>query len=174
MDRVSDVRMKVRSLIGESLRDSIPAGIQDPDSVRGMDDAIDNLTDRMISLMKSGIRVKTCPGCGSMFASVKTNQRFCFNECSKVFNLKSIKSDPAIACYNRAYKAMSARYSRRRISREQLDSWRQIARLDLDRYIAGDISLDDFKKRIAHGIRRWERVSVASDVSLSVSQRSQL
>ena len=170
MDRVSDVRVKVRSLIGESVRDSLPAGIDDPDSIHGMDDAVDTLADKMISLMKSGIRINTCPDCGSVFATVKANQRFCCSECSRAFTLKNARSDPAHACYNRAYKAMSARLSRRRITREHLDSWRQIARLDLDRYHAGDISLDDFKKRVAHGIRRWERVSVASDVSLSVYQ----
>ena len=174
MNRVSDVGMKVRSLIGESVRDSLPAGIDDPDSVRGMDDAVDTLADKVISLMKSGIRIKTCPDCGSVFATVKANQRFCRSECSRAFSLKSAKSDPALACYNRAYKAMSARLSRRRISREHLDSWRQIARLDLERYHAGDISLDDFKKRVAHGIRRWERVTVVSDDSLIESQRDQL
>lgn len=156
-----EIRDELKAIIGRSLalRLSSNAGGQ---SAVGAYELVESLTEKAAQFIGQSIIVNKCPVCGTFFVTSNPRQLFCCALCTRTYGVTSFKSrlesDEALACYMKAYKAMSARLNRRRISRDQLDSWRQIAKMDLDRFRAGDLSLDEFKKRVSHGIRRWERV----------------
>jgi hypothetical protein len=162
MNQNAEQKGKIRSLIEQSLSAGLPDGVSSLHSVSGVDPLVESLSDEVLSLISSRIQIRTCPKCGAVFASVNPRQWFCCHDCAKVYGKSSFKtkleSDQALSVYNKAYKAMAARNIRGKLSKEDLCSWRVEAKATLESLRSGDITFDEFHRRITNGIRRWEHL----------------
>ena len=164
--KLNEIRSVVTGLIKQSMIAKLPEDVSDLDPVSGSSDAIESLSENVVQIITDRIHLKYCAKCGSLFATMNPRQMFCCRDCSRSYGKDAFKdrlvSDQALACYNKAYKAMTARRLRRRISQDELENWRASARDLLARYRCGDIGFEEFKRRISFGIRRWERFEEAS------------
>lgn len=161
MNQNAEQKEKIRSLIEQSLSACLPESVSSLHSVSGVDPLMESLSDEVLSLISSRIQIRTCPKCGRVFATVNPRQWFCCHDCAKVYGKSSFKtkleSDQALSVYNKAYKAMSARNTRGKLSKDDLYSWRAEAKATLESLRAGEITFEEFHRKITRGIRRWER-----------------
>ena len=159
------IKEKVSVLIRESLAARISKDVP-LESVSGLDEAVRELSDSITSLTTNRIQIRSCPKCGLVFATMNPNQWFCCHECSKTYGKSQFKSklesDEALSCYSKAYKAMAARLRRGSISQEDMTSWKESARKELESLRAGKTSFEEFHRTVTSGIRRWERFEEAS------------
>lgn len=163
---INEIQSMVTGLIKQSMIAKLPEGVSDLGSVSGASDAVHALTEDVVQRITDRIQLRYCAKCSSLFATMNPRQMFCCRDCNRSYGKDVFKdrleSDQALACYNKAYKAMTARRIRKRISQDELESWRVIARDLLARYRCGDIGFEEFRRRISFGIRRWERFEEAS------------
>lgn len=164
--KLNEIRSAVAGLIEQSMIAKLPEDVSGLGSVSGATDAVESLTDDVVQRITDRIQIRYCAKCGTIFATMNGRQVFCCRDCSRNYGKDVFKnrleSDQALAYYNKAYKAMTARRLRKRISQDELESWRVVARDLLARYRCGDIGFEEFKRRISFGIRRWERFEEAS------------
>lgn len=101
---------------------------------------------------------KVCKNCGKYFAvSSYINTEYCDREydysgkiCKEIGATKTYKkkilTDPVIGEYNRQYKKRFAWIRYRRITQEAFYAWSKKAQTMRDKALAGEISLEEFKK----------------------------
>jgi hypothetical protein len=108
--------------------------------------------------LRRGLWFRRCNSCGKYFALTGySNTEYCdrlFGDSDKtckeagavrLYRTKII-ADPKIQAYNRAYKKRFAWIKYKKISKEAFYEWSERARVQRDRCLAGEISLEELER----------------------------
>ena len=110
----------------------------------------------ILSMIQAKTVIKKCKNCDKYF--VVTNQKIsycnrfdkhgilCSDIGSKNTFQRKLESDPALESYNRAYKTHFARMKKGKISKEELEEWRLLAKEKLELVRTAELELEAYQK----------------------------